>query len=496
MFPFCSSETASIIGKMDLPSSQTKAKTPGKGLLKTTPSPSNSSRRSERQLNFEGFRDEDDMISINTMEQQARASQNMALSPLQELREERSQFLARMESMLERVEEELLHESRPSDETNGLSRQSSKEPSMERPSNSKFLEELHADEDSGDDDSTNVIATLVADKPQPVGNKIMRPVPIVRRPSHIVVDTGLLPSPSHTNITMDGILMNDTMISMSVLQDDDNDSTVTPVLDRYRLDPDDNSIGIKVVPNKRGQHLQRIPESGPTQRDLNTSAFNDENDGFLSPKGLPGSVSARKTKQYRKTPFPKKDQDHTFDEENHPNRGTLSFSPSPSSTSSFDASNPESSFSVPPLRPRSLGPSRTSSRTFATPGVQSVSILSKTPVVQNVEGNARRESFDKKYEWMEEITKAEYNKAPKIVRMNVSRDEANQAIAILSKLLTSKHQTSQILEFSASEAYEQLSKVVPSEVKCKTVLVGLCHWMRLLYREDGDETMFVVNRFE
>lgn len=430
------------------------------------------------------------------MEQQSRTSQNMALSPLQVMKEERSQFLARMEYMLERVEEELLHESRPSDETNGLSTKGGNEQSMERPSNSKFLEELHPDEDSGDDDSTNVIATLVAEKPQPSGNKIMRPVPIMHRPSQILVDTGLLPSPSHTNLTMDGTLMNDTMISMSILQDDDNDSTITPVLDRYRLDPDDNSIGIKVVPNRRGQHLQRVPESGLSHKDLNTNGFHDDSDDFVSSKDLPGTVSARKNKQYRKTPFPKKDHGHTFDEENHPNRGTLSFSPAPSSTSSFDASNPESSFSVPPLRPRSLGPSRTSSRTSTTPGGQSRPVFSQTPVAQNLQGDAVKESLPQKYEWMEEITKAEYNSAPKIVRTNVTRDEANLAIEALSKLLTSKHQTSQILEFSASEAYDLLSHVIPSEAKCKAALVGLCHWMRLLYRDDGNETMFVVNRFE
>ena len=57
---------------------------------------------------------------------------------------------------------------------------------------------------------------------------------------------------AHTNITMDVTMMNATAASVSILGNDDNSSTVTPILDRYRLDPDDNSIDIKVVPNRRG----------------------------------------------------------------------------------------------------------------------------------------------------------------------------------------------------------------------------------------------------
>ena len=100
------------------------------------------------------------MISIYTAEQHSKAALKVHGSPrsLPTPKEERAQFLARMESMLQRVEEELLHESRPSDETNGISRKGSVGRSMERPSNSKFLEELVIHEESGDDDSTNVIA--------------------------------------------------------------------------------------------------------------------------------------------------------------------------------------------------------------------------------------------------------------------------------------------------------------------------------------------------
>ncbi len=487
-----SSGTTSILEKMNIPSSQTKPKTPGRR-LKASPSPFCERRRSERQLNFDGFQDEDDMISIYTSEPQTKVAQILHTSPLQELKEERSLFLARMESMLERVEEELFQESRPSDEISGLSRKNSLEQTIERPSNSKFLEELQ-EEDSVDDDSTNVIATLVAEKPQQLGGNIMRPVPIFQRPTHIVVDTAEIPSPTHTNITMDGTMMNETVMSTTILHDDDNDSTVTPILDRYRLDADDNSIGIKVVPNQRGKHAQRALHNAYQQTKAKASEFCTDSDGFLSPKGLPGSVSARKAKQYRKTPFPKKENSRSFDDENQPNTRTLAFSPSPSNTSSFDASNPESSFSVPPLRPRSVGPTRTKSRSQTTSRTQSLPV--HTSLLQiSVQPTVRQdESFSN---WMEKVTKAEYNMAPRNIQMQVTRDEVNQSLDNLDLLLSSKWQVSQTLEFSEQEAYKVLSNILDSEQKSKSVLMSLCHWRRLLmFREGGKEMVFAVNKFD
>ena len=231
------------------------------------------------------------------------------------------------------------------------------------------------------------MATLVAEKPEPLRNNIQRPVPVFsRHPTHITVDNAAQ-SPAHTNITMDATMMNDTIISgMATMildaDDDENGSVMTPVLDRYRLDPDDNSIGVKVVPNQRGMHNLHNRYTRPTLPDVSeritTNEFYEDKDGFTSPKGLPGSVAARKTKQYRKTPYPKKQLERNMEDENYPNTTPAHvFSPA-SSTSSFDASNPESSFSVPPLRPRSLGPSRT--RLVATHSTSTVSRSQSLPV--------------------------------------------------------------------------------------------------------------------
>ena len=386
------------------------------GTTAATPSPS--IKRAGPHFKIDGFQDDDDMISLNTTFQDINfhhlsppAVPTVVKSPLQTMKEERLQFIQRMESMLERVEEELTHESRPSDEISRTSKTNvarnsrsllqSNRPSdeqslpldmngntdnemdiretnrrMERPSNNKFLDELEEEIDDEDesssgtdndeDDSTNLMATLVAEKPEPLRDNIQRPVPVFsRHPTHITVDNGAQ-SPAHTNITMDAtMMMNDaSMISgmATMIQegdDDENGSVMTPVLDRYRLDPDDNSIGVKVVPNQRGMHYRYTHPTLPeVSEQITTNELYEDRDGFTSPKGLPGSVSARKTKQYRKTPYPKKQRERNIEDENHPNTPSPIFSPA-SSTTSFDASNPESSFSVPPLRPRSFGPSRT-----------------------------------------------------------------------------------------------------------------------------------------
>lgn len=496
------------------------------------------------------------MISLNTtleaqtMTQQHQQNSSVGFkSPIEKMKEERSQFLKRMESMLERVEEDLIYESRPSDEVSRVSTSKNKtvktmsrsvksRPSdeqtihseassrasetgksrIDRPSNNKFLDELeHAEDTSSsgtteiDDDSTKM-ATLVAEaKPQPMGLNIQRPVPVKsRRPTQITVNHSV-PSPAHTNITMDNLdtsttmMMNDTMISMLQDEHDDNRSTATPILDRYGLVPDDNSIGVKVVPNQRGrggmhQHRHITPPlMDASSNNSNDCQFYEDADGFRSPRGLPGTVSARKTKQYRKTPYPKKQLEESFDDENRPNTRAIAFSPvsaSSMASSSFDGPHPKSSFSVPPLRPRSFGPRRMEhqvehSRSQSLP-TSSVVGLPKTPPAPI--GPPRIEQ-----QMMEKITMAEYNSAPRVVQMQVSREEANQAIDILVDYLQFKGTNQR--EFAEEEGYRALSNLLATETKRKSVLISLCHWKRLLMHRRGDSnghhtTVFEVNSFQ
>jgi hypothetical protein len=491
--PVVSASTHSFLETMNIPSGD-KKRVSLKGRLSQSPS-SRASSRSDRQLNFDGFQEDDSVISLESQSTIVANKSQTSSSII----EERNEFIARMESTLGRVEESIL-ENRPSDETNGTSGRST---SSRRPSNNKFLEELEEEEDF-DDDSTNVAPTQVAsvnkDKSEPVGQtstisgqNIQKPVPVFHRPTHILVDTDM-PSPTHTNLTMDATMLNDTFLSMSMLADDDNNSTVTPILDRYRLDPDDNSIGIRVVPNKRGIRGGRTNhEIIPEAKTPLPTEYMTHSDGFLSPKGIPGSVSARKKKQYRRTPFPKKQLDDSFqfvDENDDPNVQL-----NQSAKSSFSV--PRSSFSVPPLRPRSFGPARTvpanpssSSRTLSLPGTSSNSIRA-------VDGNQgiQKEPSLRMGKWMEKITMAEYDLAPRVVQMQVNRDEANQVLDALEDFLTVNNQTS--LEFSQQQGYQVLSKVLKTEQKSKSVLMSLCHWRRLLmYRDKEHGMIFAVNQFE
>jgi hypothetical protein len=352
---------------------------------------------------------------------------------------------------------------------------------------------------------------------------------------------------------MDVTMLNDTLVSMSVLGDDDNLSTVTPILDRYRLDPDDNSIGIKVVPNRRGTHYRQsnqFTETIPETRTSLSHEYSSAREEFRSPIGLPGSVSARK-KKYRKTPFPKKQVDddsiQTWDENEDPNIQVEFASPKISSSSKTSTS-----ISVPPLRPRSLELRRTlpktpvSSRTHhSLPGGNSSSRtplsdafvakhlpstprseISKTLERESMTSNHlsstpsersktfERESMASKLnisdqsfknesarmgKWMEKITMAEYDRAPRVVQMQVRRDEANDALDALEDFLTSNlQQNNQTdLEFSEKEGYQVLGKLLGAEQKSKSVLMSLCHWRRLLmFRDHTHGMVFAVNQFE
>jgi hypothetical protein len=518
------------------------------GSLRMSPSPYRRKSRpsgSFRQVNFDGFQEDDDMITVDTHQSmlattpaaKRRQSGTAASEPM-----EQTEFISKMESMLDKVEESIL-ESRPSDEVTLETRKTN-------------TSELHEDEEdddySSEDDSTDVVATQVASitrqrrmsmSEQDGGDKLRQfrsasttpnQTQSATRPTHILVDTEA-PSPAHTNITMDATMLNDTMISVSLFQDDDNSSTVTPILDRYRLDPDDNSIGIKVVPNKRGgsSRFQKplITETVPEEQTLfsSSSSFYTQEDGFTSPRGLPGTVSARKKKEYRKTPLPKKqlhadDSMDTWDENDDPN---IPFTVS--SSSKKLASSPErkssstmGSFTVPPLRPLSYEPKRQEKTPFSSSSsitrptsLPKTKSTSRTPLSDefkkqafpadvdentvgsksNLSDRFERESV-RLTKWMEHITMAEYDIAPRIVQVQVRRDEANEAIDLLEEFLTSNLQLdpSSSLEFGEQQGYEILGKSYHTTKKCKSVLMSLCHFRRLLmYRED--EMRFVVNQF-
>eukprot|EP00934_Nitzschia_sp_Nitz4_P003287 Nitzschia sp. Nitz4//scaffold66_size103028//30349//32640//NITZ4_004494-RA/size103028-snap-gene-0.90-mRNA-1//1//CDS//3329556338//3277//frame0 len=449
-----SAETSSMLKQMELSTFQEESPAPSQtsanGYLRSHEKSVRSSRRSTQPSNLDGFHDDDDMITLNTVDTHStgptKGRFDTAKSPMANIQEERSQFLARMESMLERVEEEILHESRPTDEHNLR-----KGPALVKP--------------------------------------------VAKRPTQIVLDSGV-PSPAHTNITMDATMLNDTMVSASIFGDDDNLSTVTPVLDRYRLDFDDNSVGIKVVPNKRGMNSQNTSRMGQVETIMEVATplqpqFEADDEGFMSPRGIPGSVSNRKKKQYRKTPLPKKQLHDSFqtleDENDNPNI-------------SCAQSSPSTSFTIPPLRPQSFGTSRSTSRadsrftskTQCLPGA----VLPRTPVQPSM---ARDTSLNTSFAdtWMEKITRAEYGVAPNVVQLQVSRDEVNHAIDILENHLRSENYHGGSSSIEQSLATKVLKDANFPEMKAANILTSLCHWKRLVMKSDERGALHLaINQFD
>jgi hypothetical protein len=495
------------------------------------------------------------------------------------LQDERNNFFARMESMLEHVEESIL-ESRPSDEIDERRKTYDARKSFDTRSMDEFsLNRLrsHGAEDDGEeetisDDSTNVAATVVANDrmgsrnefmrpPEPVpfhhrleeshAVHVTRPVACMQRPTHIMVDSAVA-SPAHTNLTMDATMMNmnDTMASFNIAGDDDNSSTMTPILDRYRLDPDDNSIGVKVVPNQRGSHrassqnywkseqrttpLPTVYSIEKQERELSTplptvysNRKQDLSTPFSSrrheistpmssrrheistpmslPAGLPGSVSARK--KYRKTPHPKKnlgrelDEDSTPDEENrHPNQVRFP---------SRDAKTPLPSITVPPLRSRSFEPRKNAlhKKSSASSRAASLSVgtgRSQTPLTDAFAEKHLWTSSDSKADmpsgshsgkWIENISMAEYEGAPRVVSMQVTRDEVNAAASALEGYFfkAPDFETNEALELTEKQAYQVVGG--ESERKARSILMSLCHWRRLLmYRDPQQGMVFAINQ--
>lgn len=448
------------------------------------------------------------------------------------------QFFNEMESILDKVEESIL-EGRPSDEVTLQ---------MNRTANIESQDSSSREDDiSGSDDSTDVIATQVASTTrrrrmsmglnihanQPAG----APKAASQRPTQIMFDNDA-PSPAHTNITADATMMDETMVSTVLFQDDDNASVMTPILDRYRLDPDDNSVGVKVVPNKRGKSsslrkpLEDVAEEQTPMASNHTTTFIKEGD-FMSPKGLPGTISARKKKQYRKTPLPERtlqgdDTIDTTDENDDPNLPKIHSSPSVVNASPRASLSTLGSFTLPPLRQSSLDRRRNESRVSSSSSSSAVlkafnetkgTLKSTYSESSSVDKSLSRHSVDnhqdhsmsesrsrrsERFEhasarmtkWMEHVTMAEYDVAPRIVQVQVRRDEANEAIDLLEDffIVHLQDNPNSALEFGEQQGYAILGSSFHTGHKCKSILMSLCHFRRLYMHRD-EEMRFTVNQF-
>jgi len=118
-------------------------------------------------------------------------------------------------------------------------------------------------------------------------------------------------SPSQTFLTMDGTMFLHDLDALSQSSKFMNDAASlgeqTPVLDRYRIISDDNSIGFKVLPNERGSH-RKLKASASKN---NSGTINDTVESISLLQNIPKSVrfhghvesATTNASQYRKTPY-------------------------------------------------------------------------------------------------------------------------------------------------------------------------------------------------
>jgi gas vesicle protein len=154
----------------------------------------------------------------------------------------------------------------------------------------------------------------------------------------VIVDTSLSPgSLNCANPTMDISALDMTLASPSrpvIIKEGEDDTAVesllvTPVLDRYRLEPDDTSIGVRVVPNERGTRHEFPKVKNQLQKYLVAQTNMHQTGPRPTPKAARSNdvlesaspfVTQRSRTVYRKTPHPKKaGLFHTIDENTSPN---------------------------------------------------------------------------------------------------------------------------------------------------------------------------------
>ena len=336
-------------------------------------------------------------------------------------------------------------------------------------------------------------------------------------PNNLTMDNGsfheseVVASPSHSRIMDQADLSSVTSL------------LVTPILDRYRLEADDSSIGIKVVPNERGRHRRNEILMG--QHRLSRVPFSEASN-------TPGK--RHKTTTFRKTPHPKKAGKSRLQpivESESPrmsndteaianiqrpksssariiipelpvatptNRGHKERPDSttrrrlsaeydiqkvpPSTTLSTPQSNPSIHVSVSrtPLTAAWIARHMSSdANIMESMGMEEVSFTTKEIDFFSKDDNSVKSSSIKL------ISVEEFEMAPRVVQMQVNISEVNTAAEILCQWIIPNERVKE------SDAY--LFLPFP-EKKSKSILMSLCHWrrMQIHVEPNGDRTFSIL----
>ena len=176
----------------------------------------------------------------------------------------------------------------------------------------RYNEEEDDEEGDDGDDVTTLCPTVIANQPIPEDAAVLEDYRARNEAHHDIsqVEVENDTSYSRTFLTMDGTMMNLNDLEVMSQQSSRyvNDAASlgeeTPVLDRYRIDLDDNSIGFKVVPNERGSSRRKAKQN---------TLFKENDFTMDSPFTIPKAVQfpdrismdAEPRHVYRKTPHPK-----------------------------------------------------------------------------------------------------------------------------------------------------------------------------------------------
>jgi hypothetical protein len=335
--------------------------------------------------------------------------------------------------------------------------------------------------------------------------------------THIEVDYGLS-SPTPTNLTMDtAAFLNETIGQLDTVFEKEDAMSVasdeTPILDRYRIDIDENSPnGFRVVPNERGtRHPPRNTHSSVTPATGSAKKASPEVAASTMPKT---PLSNRRSKPvFRKTPYPKKKFPTTPTiDENTPFNGSVSPSVRPvrSVESPLASHRPLRPLASPKLeRTRLSYPiSHQEERPTPTSTLPPSLIYAKAVLEMENPGSSSRLESTRTFQplpgrsdlnavvghHIRPVTLTEYDNGPRVVKMQVSFDVLNDATAALNDSLCQRL-GARAKQLEHSEANQILQPLGISERKSRSILMTLCHFRRLMMKRhsvSGDKNHDIV----
>ena len=260
------------------------------------------------------------------------------------------------------------------------------------------------------------------------------------------------------------------------------------MLDRYRLDRDDDSpLGVKVVP---------IPNdfASPPPPFSQMLVQHKAKEHTPSPSSKSPSTPCRTStappqsnkRVFRKTPHPSKSKilPPTIDE-NEPLDLAASFSPD--CRGGFSLSLQSSSNNVNRIHlvesPSANDKKLSANQRICIPSLQSAS--------ENTHDNdvGVRSNGSGSCQPLCPVDLHEYKEAPRIFQMQVSHDELNNAIAVLQNDYSSASKC----VWTRAQLHQRFAPFGFSQLKEKSVLMSLCHFQRLIMqRQDDDNVLFCV----